>query len=85
MSAPQVDAVAHNGRIVAHAISEHVENAGVHSGDATIIHPPQDLTEKTMHGVFRIAGKVAKALQINGCVANRSQPQPAGHRAHPES
>ena len=62
----EVDAVAQNGVIIAYAISEHVENAGVHSGDASIIHPPQDLTEKTMQGCLDIAGKVAKSLQING-------------------
>ena len=62
----EVDAVAQNGVIIAYAISEHVENAGVHSGDASIIHPPQDLTEKTMQGCLEIAGKVAKSLQING-------------------
>ena len=62
----EVDAVADHGIIVAYAISEHVENAGVHSGDATIVHPPQDLTQKTMDGVLAIARKVAKALQING-------------------
>jgi carbamoylphosphate synthase large subunit len=62
----EVDAVACKGVIVAHAISEHVENAGVHSGDATIIHPPQDLTEQTMASCLRIAAQVAKALKING-------------------
>lgn len=62
----EVDAVAMNGKMVVHCISEHVENAGIHSGDATIIHPPQDLTPKTMRGVEGIAAKIAKALQING-------------------
>eukprot|EP00039_Didymoeca_costata_P010749 m.145536 g.145536 ORF g.145536 m.145536 type:complete len:2190 (+) comp14948_c0_seq1:133-6702(+) len=62
----EVDAVAHNGKILAHAVSEHVENAGVHSGDATIIHPAQDLTNKTTKGVLAIAKEVAKNLQING-------------------
>lgn len=62
----EVDAVAMKGKIIAYAISEHVENAGVHSGDATIIHPPQDLTQKTMDGVLKIAGQVAYNLKING-------------------
>jgi carbamoylphosphate synthase large subunit len=62
----EVDAVAKNGEIVVFAISEHVENAGIHSGDATIIHPPQDLTKKTLLGVEKIARQVGRALKING-------------------
>eukprot|EP00038_Savillea_parva_P004025 m.133107 g.133107 ORF g.133107 m.133107 type:complete len:2201 (-) comp11351_c0_seq1:387-6989(-) len=62
----EVDAVARKGEILVFAISEHVENAGIHSGDATIIHPPQDLTHKTQVGVEKIARQVAKALKING-------------------
>lgn len=62
----EVDAVADNGKVISFAISEHVENAGVHSGDATIVHPPQDLTETTMAGVESIARKVAGALKISG-------------------
>ena len=62
----EVDAVAENGRLIVSCISEHVENAGIHSGDATIIHPPQDLTHKTMKGVEAIAAKIARALKING-------------------
>jgi carbamoyl-phosphate synthase/aspartate carbamoyltransferase/dihydroorotase len=62
----EVDAVAENGRMIVSCISEHVENAGIHSGDATIIHPPQDLTDKTIRGVKAIAAKIARALKING-------------------
>lgn len=62
----EVDAVAQDGVIVASCISEHVENAGVHSGDATIVHPPVDLTRKTIDGCLEIAAKIAHALHING-------------------
>lgn len=48
------------------AISEHVENAGVHSGDATLVLPPQDLNQKTIHNVEVIAHSVAKALTVSG-------------------
>lgn len=58
----EVDAVAKDGEVVVFAISEHVENAGIHSGDATIIHPPQDLTKKTMRGVERIARQVRRCF-----------------------
>ena len=44
----EIDAVADKGRLVIALLSEHIENAGVHSGDATIVHPPQDLTDATM-------------------------------------
>lgn len=62
----EIDAVAQNGRVVACVISEHVENAGVHSGDATIVSPAQDLTEKTLEGVRDIMVAVAQALYISG-------------------
>mmetsp|Transcript_30549 Transcript_30549/g.73651 ORF Transcript_30549/g.73651 Transcript_30549/m.73651 type:complete len:2104 (+) Transcript_30549:136-6447(+) len=62
----EIDAVAANGRVVACVISEHVENAGVHSGDATIVSPAQDLTEKTLEGVRDIMFSVAQALYISG-------------------
>eukprot|EP00040_Diaphanoeca_grandis_P024288 m.133290 g.133290 ORF g.133290 m.133290 type:complete len:2144 (-) comp29666_c1_seq1:204-6635(-) len=62
----EVDAVAKDGKIIIRAISEHVENAGIHSGDATIIHPPQDLTVKTIKGVEAISSKIAMALKITG-------------------
>jgi carbamoylphosphate synthase large subunit len=62
----EVDAVARNGEIVVIAISEHIENAGVHSGDASIMHPSQTLSAETLEGVTVIAGKIASALQISG-------------------
>lgn len=61
-----VDAVAQNGEIVCIAISEHVENAGVHSGDATLVTPPQDLNSKTMQKIIDIAMQVAQQLEVNG-------------------
>eukprot|EP00286_Rhodomonas_abbreviata_P025981 CAMPEP_0181292882 /NCGR_PEP_ID=MMETSP1101-20121128/2757_1 /TAXON_ID=46948 /ORGANISM="Rhodomonas abbreviata, Strain Caron Lab Isolate" /LENGTH=2225 /DNA_ID=CAMNT_0023397409 /DNA_START=197 /DNA_END=6874 /DNA_ORIENTATION=+ len=62
----EVDAVARNGRVVACVISEHVENAGVHSGDATIVSPAQDLTDATLEGVRDIMFAIAQALFISG-------------------
>ncbi|WP_430934416.1 carbamoyl-phosphate synthase (glutamine-hydrolyzing) large subunit [Saccharicrinis sp. 156] len=62
----EVDAVAKNGELVAYAISEHVEFAGVHSGDATIVFPPQKLYIETMRRVKKIAREIAKALDISG-------------------
>ena len=62
----EIDAVAKNGKIVASAISEHVENAGVHSGDATIVYPAQSLYEKTVKEVKRIASAIAQKLRITG-------------------
>ncbi|CAF4122334.1 unnamed protein product [Rotaria sp. Silwood2] len=61
-----IDAVAWNGQVVRMAISEHVENAGVHSGDATLVTPPQDLNEDTIEKIRIICFSVAKALQISG-------------------
>lgn len=62
----EVDAVAQNGEIIAYAISEHVENAGVHSGDATLVFPPQRTYLETIRRVRAISKKIAKALNING-------------------
>ncbi len=62
----EVDAVAKDGEIVAYAISEHVEFAGVHSGDATIVFPPQKLYIETTRRVKKIARQIAKALNISG-------------------
>ena len=62
----EVDAVAANGEIVAYAISEHVEFAGVHSGDATIVFPPQKLYIETIRRIKKISRKIAKALNISG-------------------
>lgn len=61
-----IDAVAHKGKLLIHAVSEHVENAGVHSGDATLILPPRDIDVKTMERLKEIAQKVAKAFEITG-------------------
>lgn len=62
----EFDGVAQNGRILLYAISEHVENAGVHSGDATIVLPPQRVNLATMRQLKDIAKKVAKGLRISG-------------------
>ncbi|RMD42610.1 hypothetical protein DV735_g2505, partial [Chaetothyriales sp. CBS 134920] len=61
-----VDAVAANGKLILHAVSEHVEPAGVHSGDATLVLPPANLPESVIDRVKEIAKKVAKAWQITG-------------------
>ena len=61
-----VDAVASNGKLLLHAVSEHVEAAGVHSGDATLILPPVNLDDKVMARLKTIAEKVAKAWNITG-------------------
>jgi carbamoyl-phosphate synthase large subunit len=61
-----VDSVASNGKLLVHAVSEHVENAGVHSGDASLILPPRDLPPQTMARLKEIAEKVAEAFQITG-------------------
>ena len=62
----EFDAVAQNGEIIAYAISEHVENAGVHSGDATLVFPPQRTYLETIRQVRSISKKIAVALNING-------------------
>jgi carbamoyl-phosphate synthase large subunit len=62
----EIDAVARNGEVVIYAISEHVEFAGVHSGDATIVFPAQKLYVETMRRIKRITRKVAKELNITG-------------------
>jgi carbamoyl-phosphate synthase large subunit len=61
-----VDAVASNGELIIHAVSEHVEQAGVHSGDATLVLPPASLDQSTMDRVKEIAIKVAQAWKITG-------------------
>jgi carbamoyl-phosphate synthase large subunit len=61
-----VDAVAHQGKLIVHAISEHVENAGVHSGDATLVLPPVYLSEREKERLKEIARKVARAFEISG-------------------
>lgn len=62
----EIDAVAAKGRIVASAISEHVENAGVHSGDATLVLPPQRTYPEVLRRVKIVASQIARALEING-------------------
>ena len=62
----EMDAVARNGEIVAYAISEHIEFAGVHSGDATIQFPPQKLYVETMRRIKKVSAGIAKALNISG-------------------
>ncbi len=62
----EMDAVAQNGEIKLYAISEHIEFAGVHSGDATIQFPPQKLYVETMRRIKKISGKIAQALHISG-------------------
>ena len=62
----EFDAVADNGEIIAYAISEHIEFAGVHSGDATIQFPPQKLYVETVRRIKKISKKIAAALNITG-------------------
>ena len=62
----EFDGVAQDGKIVTHAISEHVENAGVHSGDATLVFPPQRTYLETVRKIRRISAQIACALRING-------------------
>lgn len=61
-----VDAVASKGELILHAVSEHIEPAGVHSGDATLVLPPANIDQATMDRVKEIAVKVAKAWSITG-------------------
>lgn len=61
-----IDAVAHKGKLLVHAVSEHVENAGIHSGDATLVLPPFSLVEGDLDQLKEIAEKVAKAFEISG-------------------
>jgi len=62
----EMDAVANNGDLYCYAISEHVENAGVHSGDATMVLPPQRTYLETMRRIKNITKKIAKSLNITG-------------------
>src|SRR5574344_707924 len=62
----EMDAVAQNGEVIAYAISEHIEYAGVHSGDATIQFPPQKLYVETVRRIKRISRQIAKELNISG-------------------
>ncbi|KAL2356740.1 aspartate carbamoyltransferase [Cryomyces antarcticus] len=62
----EMDAVARNGVMIGHFISEHVENAGVHSGDATLILPPQDLDPETIRRIEDATRKIGDALNVTG-------------------
>jgi len=62
----EIDAVSKNGKLFCFAISEHVENAGVHSGDATLVLPPQRTYLETMRKIKIIAKKIANSLKITG-------------------
>jgi carbamoyl-phosphate synthase large subunit len=62
----EIDAVAREGEIIAYAISEHVEFAGVHSGDATIVFPPQKIYFETVRRIKRISRQISKELHISG-------------------
>ncbi len=62
----EIDAVADKGEMIAYAISEHVEFAGVHSGDATIVFPPQKLYIETIRRIKKISRRIARALNITG-------------------
>ncbi|CAH1253587.1 CAD [Branchiostoma lanceolatum] len=61
-----VDAVARDGEVLAIAVSEHVENAGVHSGDATLVTPPQDLNEETLRKIHAIVLAIGRELEVTG-------------------
>jgi len=62
----EVDAVAYDGEVIIYAIAEHIENAGVHSGDATIVLPPQKLYMETIRQIKTITKKIARELEISG-------------------
>ena len=62
----ELDGVAQYGELLIYAIAEHVENAGVHSGDATIVLPPQRVNLETLNGVKTIAKAIARGLTISG-------------------
>lgn len=62
----EFDGVARNGEVICYAISEHVENAGVHSGDATLVFPPQRIYIETIKKIKKYSHEIAKALYING-------------------
>ena len=68
----EMDAVAQNGEIVAYAISEHIEFAGVHSGDATIQFPPQKLYVETVRRIKRISREIANARSACGETGKKS-------------
>lgn len=62
----EFDGVSQNGQLLVHAVSEHVENAGVHSGDATLVLPAQNLSDDLQKRIVDTAAKMAHALKISG-------------------
>jgi len=62
----EMDAIAKDGKLVMHYISEHIENAGVHSGDATLVLPPQDLDPETVRRILDATQKIGNALNVTG-------------------
>ena len=62
----EMDCVAKDGQLIMHVISEHVENAGVHSGDATLIQPAQDIDRDTMDKIVAATAKIAQGLRVTG-------------------
>ncbi|KAG8893035.1 hypothetical protein FRB99_002233, partial [Tulasnella sp. 403] len=62
----EMDAIAKEGKLVMHYVSEHIENAGVHSGDATLVLPPQDLDPETVRRIVDATRKIANALNVTG-------------------
>lgn len=79
-----VDGVAYQGKLLIHAVSEHVENAGVHSGDATLVLPPYTLDSSDMQRLKEIAQKVAAALEISGPFNMQIIKKPAEDNSGPE-
>ncbi|KAH8813750.1 hypothetical protein DL96DRAFT_1716056 [Flagelloscypha sp. PMI_526] len=62
----EMDAIAKDGKMIMHYISEHIENAAVHSGNATLIHPPQDLDPVTVRQIEEATAKIGNALNVTG-------------------
>ncbi|KAL0086645.1 hypothetical protein F4703DRAFT_1941887 [Phycomyces blakesleeanus] len=62
----EMDAVALDGKMIMHVVSEHIENAGVHSGDATLVLPPQDLDPETVRKIEIATAKIGRALNVTG-------------------
>ena len=77
----ELDAVARDGEILVYAISEHVENAGVHSGDATLVLPPQRTYLETIRRVRHTDGVVSSSLSASS--ARLAQAPPRATRSHP--
>ncbi|GLV57290.1 carbamoyl-phosphate synthase (glutamine-hydrolyzing) [Dictyobacter sp. S3.2.2.5] len=64
----EFDAVAQHGQVKAHVVSEHIENAGVHSGDATIVLPPQTISQEVQQQIAAIGRQIVQALEVTGPV-----------------